>query len=112
MANLPFKIYNVGNLASVPANVFIGKTFISDNGSNKNVKENCFSTFLFASIVGGKNVRVDQATEKEPYIFIDSKFFNFKPYDYYIDYINGSSFSELEEKYDPTTSTKYENNII
>lgn len=112
MTNLPFKIYEVGNLAAVPANIFVGKTFISDNGSNTRTKENCYSTFLFASIVGGKNIRVDQATEKDPYIFIDAKFFNFKPFNYYIDSLNGISNSVLENKYDPDSKLEYKDTII
>ena len=42
-------------------------------------EENCFTTFLFASIVGGKNVRVQPATEDNPYILIDSRWYDFKP---------------------------------
>jgi len=111
MVSLPFRIYEVGNLASVPANVFVGKTFIADDGTNRNTKENCYSTFLFASIVGGKNVRVDQATENDPYVFIDVKFFNFKPFDYYIDVLAGSTNEELESKFAPNGES-YNDTII
>jgi hypothetical protein len=81
----PFKIYEARNLATSEAYVYLGKASIAGlNGANENyfshqADANCFTTFLFASIVGGRNVRIDAATEDDPYIYIDSRWYDFRP---------------------------------
>jgi len=107
MENTNFKIYDVGNLGSGKSNLFIGNTYISDVTKNKND----FSTFLFASLVGGRNIRIDQATEKDPYIFIDARFYTFKPYNYYVSLSNNEPLSNLEATYG-NTSDVYLKTII
>jgi hypothetical protein len=78
--------------------VYLGGTYIS-NIVNTNKSKNDFTTFLFASLVGGRNVRIDQATEKDPYIFIDSRFYTFKPYSYYVNFINNKTLQTIEETF-------------
>ena len=84
--NLPFKIYSAVNLGSSEGMVFLGKTSTdSDNSAfSRTLPEdyyaNCFSTFNFASIVPGNCTRIDIATENDPSIMIDSKWFDFRPY--------------------------------
>lgn len=81
----PFKIYEAVNAGSGGANVFLGKASIAGVNGNKEsffpelAEANCFTTFVFASIVGGKNVRVTPATEDDPYIYVDSRFYCFEP---------------------------------
>jgi hypothetical protein len=81
----PFKIYEARNLATSEAYVYLGKASIAGlNGANENyfshqADANCFTTFLFASIVGGRNVRIDAATEEDPFIYVDSRWYDFRP---------------------------------
>lgn len=83
----PFKIYEARNLANTEAYVYLGKAALAGlNGADESffpeaVDRNCFTTFLFASIVGGRNVRVDPATENDPYVYVDSRWYNFRPCD-------------------------------
>lgn len=83
----PFKVYEVRNLANTEAYVYLGKATLADTSDTDGffphqVEENCYSTFLFASIVGGRNVRIDPATEEDPYIYIDSRWYTFRPCGY------------------------------
>ena len=88
------KTYEVGNLGTTPTNLFVGKTHLSTN--DKLPSNNGQSVFLFASLTAGKNVRIDQATEKEPHIFIDAKFYDFKPYGYLVNYSTNKDLKLLE----------------
>jgi hypothetical protein len=94
MINKQQKTYEVGNLGATPTNLFVGKTHISSN--DKLHINNNQSVFLFASLTAGKNVRIDQATEKEPQIFIDAKFYDFKPYGYLVNYSANKDLKLLE----------------
>lgn len=91
------KTYEVGNLGATPTNIFVGKTHISSN--EKLPINNNQSVFLFASLTAGKNVRIDQATEKEPQIFIDTKFYDFKPYGYLVNYSANKDLKLLESAF-------------
>lgn len=82
--NMPFKIYEAKNAATTEAYVYLGKTSIASvNGATTNYfaaqNENCYTTFLFASLIAGKNIRIDPATEKDPFIYLDSRFYDFRP---------------------------------
>lgn len=82
---VPYKIYEAANAASTDAHVFLGKASIAGiNGAKVNyyphlAEETCYTTFVFASIVSGKNVKVEPATEDDPYIYIDSRWYDFRP---------------------------------
>jgi hypothetical protein len=97
-------VYEPRNMANIPGNVYLGKTFSLDLEIHKNLnyeqkvasKENCENTLLFASIIGGTNVRIDPATARDPYLYIDAKWFDLKPYDYYV---------EWNTKYDPPSDS-------
>jgi hypothetical protein len=84
--NLPFKIYSAVNLGSSEGMVFLGKTSTDVTNSKfaRTLPEDyyaaCFSTFNFASIVPGNCSRIDIATESDPSIMIDLKWFDFRPY--------------------------------
>lgn len=93
-----FKVYDIGNLGSSRSFVYLGGTYISKIFNTDKSKSD-FTTFLFASLVGGRNVRIDQATEKDPYIFIDSRFYTFKPYSYYVDFSNNTPLQTLEDMF-------------
>jgi hypothetical protein len=49
----------------------------------------CDTAFMFGSIYGGQNVRIDQSTDKDPSIFIDAKYFDFKDFTWYSKAISG-----------------------
>ena len=100
MSNNQFTIYDVGNLGGAAFNFFIGNTYLADNAT----LPNNYSTFLFASLTGGRNIRIDQATEQDPYIFIDARFYTFKPYSYYVDFNQNQSLNYLESNYQPSTN--------
>jgi hypothetical protein len=93
-----FKVYDIGNLGSSRSFVYLGGTYIS-KVINTDKSKSDFTTFLFASLVGGRNVRIDQATEKDPYIFIDARFYTFKPYSYYVDFSNNITLQTLEDTF-------------
>ena len=81
----PYKIYEAANAGSADAHVFLGKASVAGlNGASEDffpelAEDNCYTTFLFASIVGGKNVRIQPATAGNPYILVDSRWYDFKP---------------------------------
>jgi len=101
-----FKVYDINNFSNIGSNVYIGSTYIANISTSKTEKTD-FTTYLFASIVGGRNIRIDQPTEKEPYIFIDSRFYHFKPYSYYVDFNNNIDINLLE-----TTNYSLNNSIL
>lgn len=81
--NVPSNVFEVANLANGDGFVYVGKSSLVDNNSgNKTLKEgsNCLSTFLFGSIIPGRNIRLDIPTEVDPNTFIDAKFFDFQSY--------------------------------
>lgn len=81
--SFPYKLYEATNAASTGAVVFLGKSSKEDisNGILRPdlADKNCFTTFVFATIIAGKNVKISPATESDPYIFIDNKWFDFRP---------------------------------
>jgi hypothetical protein len=109
MSNI-FRLYDVGNLSSYRSFIYLGSTYIA-NISNTDKTKSDFSTFLFGSIVGGKNVRIDQATEKDPYIFIDVRYYTFKPYNYYVNFIANSNLTDLENNFLPN-ETNFRKSVI
>lgn len=107
-------VYEPRNMANIPAFVYLGKSFSSDldrveNSSDldrvenltpdqmRASKTNCQTTLLFGSIVGGKCVRVDASTDDDPYLYIDAKWFDLKPYSYYEQWV---------ESYNPSAGEK------
>jgi hypothetical protein len=75
-----YSIYEARNLASTESYVFLGKGALNiENYKNINTDNGCSSIFLFASLVGGNNnFRIDPATENDPNIFMDSKWYAFR----------------------------------
>jgi len=71
-----YSIYEARNLAATESYVFLGKGNVND--TKISTENKCSSTFLFASIIGGKNTRIDSASENEPYIMIDTKWYAFR----------------------------------
>ncbi|MCS7316913.1 MAG: hypothetical protein NZZ41_01135 [Candidatus Dojkabacteria bacterium] len=67
------------NLGAVKSYFFIGNIDNEGNVSYSKKQEYdlaCFTNLFFASIVPGKNIRMDMWTVDDPYIFIDQKFFD------------------------------------
>lgn len=101
----PITAYEPRNMANVISYVYLGKGFTSDTDKLNNLsadqkrasQQNCYSTFYWASLVGGKSVRIDSATSEDPYIFIDSKWYDLKPINYYNEWI---------KKYNPPINVK------
>src|SRR5438045_1841974 len=82
MSQLKYKVYNVKNGGSQNT-VYLGRAsiqgFRQSNQTyfywhfNKNVKD----SFLFASVVGSKNVKVTAPSDTSPFIQFDTRFYNF-----------------------------------
>lgn len=109
-ADVPQRYYDITayeprNMANTISYVYLGKGITADTDKLKNLsidqrkasQQNCNSTFFWASIVGGKSVRVDSATRRDPYLFIDAKWYDLKPINYYFKWI---------EKYNPPKGSK------
>ena len=106
--NLPFKIYSAVNMGSNEGMVFLGMTdsgLPNTPGFTYSVPENyytgCFSTFNFASIVPGNCSRIDIATEADPNILIDLRWFDFRPS------VDASGEQELWPKNNALNSINY-----
>ncbi len=101
----PGNAYEPRNMANTISYVYLGKGFTGDTDKLKNLStdqrkassQNCHTSYFWASIVGGKSVRVDAATIQDPYIFIDAKWYDLKPINYYNQWI---------EKYNPPDGVK------
>jgi hypothetical protein len=78
MANsIPFTTYTVKNESSKGVNVFLG---ISAKANNINTTDYyphqvsaCKTTYLFASVVGTRNVKVTRPTTTDPYVYIETR---------------------------------------
>jgi hypothetical protein len=72
----PYKIYQARN-PSVPAYIYLGKAAISNYFFPNQARKDCQDVFIFATLVGGKNIKITAATETDPYIYIDTRWTNF-----------------------------------
>lgn len=78
MATIPFTLYTVKSESSKGVNVYLGVASKPDNrGNNTEYFPHqvvaCKTTYLFASIVGTRNVKVTRPTTKDPYIYIETR---------------------------------------
>ena len=76
--NLPFTYYTVKNESSRGVNVFMG---VSSKKNNLTSEVDyfphhviaCKTTYLFASIVGTRNVKITRPTTTDPYIYVQTR---------------------------------------
>jgi hypothetical protein len=76
--NLPFTTYTVKNESSRGVNIYLG---IASKGNNLTSTIDyfphqvvaCKTTYLFASIVGTRNVKITRPTTKDPYIYVETR---------------------------------------
>lgn len=105
---LPFSVYEPRNLGSTKAYVYLGKNIsdgIKDFGTfagDERTSENCSTVLLFASIVGGKQIRVDPWTCTDPHTFIDQRFYDLRPFRYLLSW---------EREYSPPENVKLQEYI-
>lgn len=84
MSELPFQIYHAKNVSEQPAHIFLGKSqkrgFDGHSRDFYPIEENsCDSVFLFANIVGSKNIKIYPASQDDPFMYIDSRKYLFLP---------------------------------
>lgn len=74
----------------------------------------CYSSIYFASVLPGKNVRIDNWTIKDPYIFVDQKFYDVRSVGYYYHWYNKTPEQLIQPSLNPPLSSANfpENNII
>jgi hypothetical protein len=78
-----FKVYQAKN-PSTPAYTYLGKSTVAGvfgaqtSKFPHQVQKNCHDVFIFATIIGGKNIKITPATEKDPYIYLDTRWYNFE----------------------------------
>lgn len=110
---IPYKVFEPRNLGNTPSYVYLGKSISDDLDKTKSVtvrdkeklSENCYTTFLWASLVGGKGIRIDPPTRTDPYTFIDQKWFDLRPFKYWLSWqknargpIDGEKYFEYIEE--------------
>jgi len=98
--NIPYKIYEVKNISTKGGYVYMGKSpTIDDNNGPVNGNNSCFTTFLFGSLEGGDsgNIRIDPPTNKDPYTFIDVRFYDVHPYQSFLKSEKGEVISFTSE---------------
>jgi hypothetical protein len=77
-----FKVYQAKN-PSTPAYTYLGKSTNAGVFGAQTSKfphqtqKNCHDVFIFATIIGGKNIKITPATETDPYIYLDTRWYNF-----------------------------------
>lgn len=105
---LPFSIYEPRNLGSTRAYTYLGKD-ISDGvktfdnfAGDERTSDNCFTVLMFASIIGGKSIRVDPWTKTDPHTFIDQQWFDLRPFRY---------LKSWKNNYNPTGDMKLQDYI-
>lgn len=74
---VPFTIYTVKNESSKGVNVYLGVASKVDRTNTVDYFPHqvvaCKTTYLFASIVGTRNVKVTRPTTTDPYIYIETR---------------------------------------
>lgn len=111
--------YEPINLGSVKSYFFTGYI---DPDNNKITLESllnsqnstCYSEIYFASILPGKNVRIDNWSLKDPYVFIDQKFYDIRSIGYYHQWKSKTENELISNSLSPplTSAIFPENNII
>jgi hypothetical protein len=104
---LPFRVYETRNLGSVPSYAYLGKNITNELSDQSNLTafereqlaENCYNIFLFASVVGGTNVRIDPGDSTDPHIFIDQRWFDLRPIRFWYSWESNVPGPATREKY-------------
>lgn len=75
--NLPFSTYTVKNETTDKVNVYMGVASRSNNATTSDYFPHqvvaCKTTYLFASLVGTRNVKITRPTTKDPYIYVETR---------------------------------------
>lgn len=75
--NVPFTIYTVKNESTKGVNIYLGVASLSNNVTTVDYFPHrviaCKTTYLFASIVGSRNVRITRPTTVDPYIYVETR---------------------------------------
>lgn len=74
---IPFATYTVKNESTRGVNIFLGVATKNNNVNTVDYYPNqvlaCKTTYLFASIVGTRNVKITRPTTTDPYIYIQTR---------------------------------------
>jgi hypothetical protein len=120
-----YKIYDAINIAKtsdgkiIQATVYLGKASVAGvNGasntffSNLSSENQCSSTFIFGSLVGGRNLSITPATATDPYVYLDGRWYDFKASGYNSTYIPANNIlSNIEIDSELGKITLYLKNI-
>lgn len=105
---LPFAVYEPRNLGSTRAYVYLGKN-VSDGikvfesfAGDERTTDNCLTVLMFASIIGGKQMRIDTWTDTDPHTFVDQRFYDLRPFRY---------LKSWNKNYKPPVGTKLQDYI-
>jgi hypothetical protein len=75
--NIPFTVYSVKTESPKGVNIFLGVASQSNNATTTDYFPHqvisCKTTYLFASIVGTRNVKVTRPTTTDPYVYIETR---------------------------------------
>lgn len=75
--NIPFTTYVVKNESKKGANIYLGIASRDNNATTKDYFPHqviaCKTTYLFASIVGTRNVKITRPTTTDPYIYVETR---------------------------------------
>jgi len=75
--NIPFTLYTVKNESAKGVNVYLGIASINNNVTTSDYFPHmviaCKTSYLFASIVGTRNIRITRPTTIDPYIYVETR---------------------------------------
>lgn len=75
--NVPFAVYSVKNESSKGVHVYLGVASKNNNATTVDYFPHqvvsCKTTYLFASIVGTRNVKITRPTTTDPYIYVETR---------------------------------------
>lgn len=75
--NIPFTIYTVKNESSKGVNIYLGIASINNTVTTSDYFPHrllaCKTSYLFASIVGTRNVKITRPTTIDPYIYVETR---------------------------------------
>lgn len=74
---IPFTLYTVKNESTKGVNIYLGIASINNNVTTSDYFPHrvlaCKTSYLFASIVGTRNVKITRPTTTDPYIYVETR---------------------------------------
>jgi hypothetical protein len=74
---IPFTTYTLKNASNKGVPVFLGQSLKNNNINTKDYFPHqvsaCKTTYLFASVVGTRNVKITRPTTTDPYVYIETR---------------------------------------